>query len=331
MILVDMLTEDDQKKPDGFTQRWRDGRLASQPGMATVVLAVVLLLTILAAQLMVSAQEEYSQAVQNGNNLIQQITEKGLSHYLPQQTTIRYYIIEEQGVPTRFMLTIIEPHLQSKPLYEIKEMHFNSQGRSLDYGQLIIDNHLASYKYETPSYQYSKNRRGFFHGNRMIQIPDWSAQNMIPRQLLDFFSSVAASENHEEGVVLDIPNDLYPVRGLGYAFDTFRKFWVKPGGEIPPEVRQATPNGYSVHVEPLESRYLFDSPDPKPVVTRQDIYYDSQHQLVWQKDVPTDILIRSVTPQELIEAFPVAELIIQKLRQDVKPKMDEHFDDEKEI
>ena len=326
MILLAMLTEEDQKKRDSFTQKWRDGRLATQPGMATIVLAVVLLLTILAAQLMVHAHGEYSQAVQNGTNLIQQITEKGLSHYLPQQTTIRYYIIEEQGVPTRFMLTIIEPHLQSKSFYKIRETRYNSLGRSLDHA-LTIDNQLSSYKYETPSYQFNKNPHGYYMEKHPIHIPNRFAQNMIPRQLLDFFSSVAASENFEEGVILDMPNELHSFQGLGFAFDTL-KFWVKPGGEIPSEVRQATPNGYSVHVEPLETRDPFDSTDFKPVVTRQDIYYDSQHQLVWQKDVPTETIIRSVNPQELIEAFPIASTIIQKYWQNIKPKKDERSNDE---
>jgi len=280
--------------------------------------------------LLVHAHSEYSQAVQNGNNLIQQITEKGLSHYLPQQTTIRYYIIEEQGVPTRFMLTIIEPHLQSKPLYEIKEMHFDSQGWPLDQVRLIIDNYLASYKYETPSYKFNKNPHGYNIEKHPIHIPNRFAQNMIPRQLLDFFSSVAAAEHLAEGVILDMPNELILDRRYGYVFNTL-KFWVKPGGEIPTEIQKATPNGYSVHVEPLKTRNPLDSTQPKTVVTRQDIYYDSQHQLVWQKDVPTDNIIRSVNPQELIEAFPIASTIIQKYWQNIKPKMDERSNDEEEI
>jgi hypothetical protein len=325
-----MLTEEEQKSADSFTQRWRDGRLASQPGMATIVLAVVLLLTILAAQLIVSARSEYSQAVQNGKNLIQQISEKGLSHYLRQETSLRYFIIEEQGVPTRFMATKIEPHLQSKSFYEITEAIFDSQGRPIDRVRLIIDNQLATYKYETRFYQFRKNSHGYYQGNHPIHILDSSAQNMIPQQLLDFFSSVAATEHFDEGVILDMPNELHQISGLGYALDTF-KFWIKPGGDIPAEIRKATPDGYSVHVKPLETRNPFESSQSKPVVTRQDIYYDSGHQLVWQKNVPTEVIIRSVSPQELMEAFPDASTVILKLWQNSKSKMDDPDNDAAEI
>ncbi len=330
MIWVDMLTDEEQKKSDSLLQRWQEGRLASQPGIATIVLAIVLVLSLLAAQLMVYAHEDYSQAVQNGNHLIQQISEKGLSHYLPQHRIIRYYIIEEQGKPVRFSETTIEPHLQTKPYYEINETRFNSQGWPVDRVRLIIDNQLRSYKYETPSYTYTRNPHGYYQEKHPIRILDESAQNLIPRQLLDFFSSVAATENYEEGVILNVPNDLVLVHGLGYAFKTL-SFWIKPGGEIPVEIQKATPNGHSVHVEQLESQDPFGDTDAKPVVTHQDIYYDSQHQLVWQKDDPTDIIFRSVRPEELLKTFPSASTIIRKERKNIKPRMDDPDNDEQEI
>ncbi|GEM_PF-7003057 len=330
MICIDMLTDEEQKKPDSIGKKWREGRLATQPGMATIALAVVLVLSILAAQLIVSARSEYTEAVQNGNNLIEQISEKGLSHYLPQHTIIRYYIIEEQSVPARFMVATIEPHLQGKSYYEINETRFNSQGWPLDHVRLVIDNQLTSYKYESPSYSFTKNPHGYYLEKHPIRILDESAQNLIPRQLLDFFSSVAAAENLAEGVILDIPDELILDRRYGYIFQT-SKFWIKPGGEIPSEIQKAKPNGYSVHVKQLESRHLLDDTDSKPVVTRQDIYYDSQHQVVWKKDISSEEITRSVTPQELIEAFPNASVIIRDQWQNIKPKMDDPTDDEEEI
>lgn len=330
MIWLDMQSEENQKQSENLFRRWHKGELASQPGIATVVLGMVLSFTLFAAQLVVHARSGFTQAVQNGADLIQKISENGLSHYLPQETTIRYSIIEKQGEPTNFAVTIIEPYLQSKPKYKIDEMRFTREGRPCGHEQLIIDDQLTSYRYGNESYKYIKNSRGYYQGKYPIRILDESAQNMIPRPLLDFFSSVAAAEKFEEGVVLDIPDQQVIIHGFGYAFSTIT-LRVQPGGEIPADIQQTTPNGYSVRAEPIESRIPSDATGSEMDIVRQDIYYDSQHQLVWQKDTPSGDIIRSVSRQELIEAIPAASVIIQNEWLNINPKTDELTDDEKEI
>jgi hypothetical protein len=324
-----MYRDEEQKHNDGPWQRWRDGRLASQPGMATVVLAVVLLFTILAAQLLVSAHADYSHAVENGYSLIRQVSEKGLGHYLSPKTSVQYHIIESDGKPARFTLTITESHLAANDTYEIVHMAFNSQGWPVGQDRLTIENNLVRYKYETKSYTIIKKPQGFFQdGNfpQEVQILDPANSNLIPSLLLDFFSSAAAKENFSDGVILDFPDQIHRVQGFMLVFNTVR-VWVRPEGKIPPEILKAHPNGHSMHVEQQKSRDPFvDSSGKKPDINRE-IYCNDQHQLVWEKDNTTEEIKRSVTQKELIETFKDAALVILK-RMNIQIESDEKSNDE---
>lgn len=326
-----MQNQEGQKPSESLFRRWQTGQIASQPGIATIVLAIVLLLSLLAAQWMVHAHSGFTRAVQNGATLIQEVCENGLSYYLPPETTLRYYIIEDQGKPTSFFVTTIERHDSPNGIYELNEIQFTGQGLPFRREQLTIDNHLIRYHYENQSYQYTQGPDGIYMGTGgpPIRLASTFPENTIPRQLLDFFSSIAASNAYEEGVILDIPEGLVRDRRRGLILTTIA-LRVRTGGDIPVDIQQATPHGYSVHVEHVESSTPSEDVDSQAGVFRQDIYYNSQHQLVWQKDMPSETILRLVSPSELIETFPAASAMIRQ-KQNIHPKKEPLSDDEEEI
>ena len=118
--------------------------------------------------------------------------------------------------------------------------------------------------------------------------------------LLDFFSSVAAQEGEDNEVLLAVPVLRFGggTRNI-VQVDNLR---VAPGGAAPAEVEAGIRGGHSVEVEYLEGD------------RSQTVFYDEEHQLVWQKDLPEPALFyRAVSREELQRAIPEAEQILNRL------------------
>ena len=338
-----MPTNEEQKNTDSLRRRWQDGRLAAQPGMATIVLAVVLVLTIVAAQVMVSTRTGHLPAILNAESLIDTVAQNGLNHYLPNQISIRYYLIEEKGKATNFSVLMVEPKIRSdsSAIYQIHELQFDPEEYNLKQSWLTVDNQLQWYDYQYKFqdlksgdtfslYQKKKNSRWASYlqvGMRRIplQMPNLSTRNLVPLPLLDFFSSLTEEHADAEGIYLALPT--LTDEGLSQRILDITEVWVKPPGEIPDEISTAAPNGHSVHVDWYPETYSQKPKNKNPEVTHQEIYYNSQHQLVWQKDFPSETITRSVTQKELIESFPIAAMIIRRWM-NIKLDTDEHTGDE---
>jgi len=343
MIQVDMPTDAEQKNTDSLRRRWQDGRLAAQPGMATIVLAVVLVLTIVAAQVMVSARTGHLPAILNAESLIDTVAQNGLNHYLPNQISVRYYLIEEKGKPTNFSVLIVEPKIQSDSscVYQIHELNFHPEEYKLKQSWLTVDNQLQWFDYQYKFqdlqsgdtfslYQKRKNNQWVSYlqvGMQRIflQMPNFSTRNLTPLPLLDFFSSLTEEHDAEEGIYLALPT--LTDEGLSQGILDITEVWVKSHGEIPDEVTAAAPDGHSVHVDWYPQTYSQNPQHDNPEITHQEIYYDRQHQLVWQKDFPSETITRVVAQNELIESFPIAAMIMRKWM-NIQLDTNEHADDE---
>jgi len=94
-----------------FLKRWSDGDLASQPVVGTVVLAVILILTLLVAQIFVWVSARRLRIEQQSIQLIRSVSEQGLDTYLGNAPLARYYLLKEQDELIGYAATIIEPQI----------------------------------------------------------------------------------------------------------------------------------------------------------------------------------------------------------------------------
>jgi len=114
--------------------------------------------------------------------------------------------------------------------------------------------------------------------------------------LVDFFSSVALADNQLEQASFVIP--FFDKRN-SYQL----KFHIRPGGDPPDEIQMYDPAGHCVLVNWPDR---ISSQTGKQEI--QKIYYDQQHQLIWQKSVSNGTEIRQAVSKEvLIATYPEAE------------------------
>ncbi|MFC1783323.1 hypothetical protein ACFL02_07025 [Planctomycetota bacterium] len=335
-----------KKSSDNFSSGPGQGDQAHRQSAATVMMALVLGATLLGAwmlvvgrsgkyqdlkqafeqkqQAMLEAEEHrkqaYQQAEEKAAQLIKKVAQQGLVNvnYLGKKPIARYFLMENSSESTGFFVLNFEPTIQQDGSWAIngKQIAHYKDGGMETVDTFSVANDLSSYEFETVMYNLSTGQsrtanqslsEGRLSGYFITEEPDkWPFENvdvsgvtnLIMPVLLDFFSSVAALEGDDEGMVLAFPA-VGERRLVG-----LDAVWVRRGGEAPEEVKSGIVGGHSVEVEWLTSERF------------QTIYYDGEHQLVWQKDEPEpESFFRAVTREQLIETFPEAEQILNRLLQ----------------
>jgi len=120
-------------------------------------------------------------------------------------------------------------------------------------------------------------------------------KNFIPFFLVDLFSSVAAQSPYGADGVLFSMADANILRD--YHQSLYLDCRVQPKGQIPRAIRKSMPEGNSVRVIWGNGRH------------RQNIYYDSDHQIVWQQDLigSSASTMQAVSRTELVKRYPQAD------------------------
>lgn len=291
--------------------------LSSESSRTTVVLAVVLAGCLLVAQMLVLGRADQLRARENAVKLIQKVAETGLVSYLGSHPIKRYYQLISNGKIVGFGGLSLEasPDDNNRYVFKGREIRYWPETGSLVEGKFTIANDLSEYVYTETfrnqstidatrlSYQDGMMKGHYWRVLNWAPLGDWSVKqdNVVPKFLLDFFSSLAVREGFNDGVVLAI-TDIGQIpgrRSLQYTLDC----WVRPGGEIPEEIKRLDYSGNGVTVKWLQ------------IDKTQEIYYDHQDQLLWQKDrQKTDSsveVIKSVSAQELFAEFPQARAILE--------------------
>ncbi len=300
-------------KNSGFFKGGQLRRRGSHSSIATIVLAAILAATLLGAQVLVSARSGQFRAYANAVELIANIREEGLAKYFDKPIQ-RYYLIESDGQPVAY--AAISVRLIQKDEHPIiisgNELYYNPQAKIRRDITYQIQNDLSSYSfrevirdgvngsYETVQQKFTSGILQLSYYNSARPKPQWKGininrKNFIPSFLLDLFSSVAAvREGSEDGVLFALTDDSF---FRDYRRNIFIECWVKPDGEVLQTNHDNHTGGSGVKTKWLGHK------------RRQTIYYDSDHQLLRQKDYfdGAESLFRAVSRTELLSVFPLAE------------------------
>ncbi|GEM_PF-1697972 len=306
-----MLAKNAEK--DGFPRQNLFRRRGSSRS-ATVVLAVALVAALLCAQILVVARSGQLRGRENAAELIKQVADKGLETWLTNPMEL-YYLMESEGKPIGYRAVSVEPVAGEDHSIVIqwkgKEVYYRTDENMRIETLFSVQNDLSSYSYQEKIRNLSGGlfevvRQTFANGLldisyrrnfREVALPTLpiSEANFIPLVLLDLFSSLgAARKDFKDGMV-------FAMMGTSVIHGRSEKLlvecWVKPGGEVPKEIRSRIPGGHSVEVEWLGVGHT------------QSIYYDQNNQLVWQKDEfdLAELFHKAVSRSELVSVFPQAQ------------------------
>jgi hypothetical protein len=290
------------------------------PAKVTIVLAVVLLVSILAAQVIVTVRGKTLRLKEAGARLIGQVAQQGLSHYLGNEPIIRCYLLETDGDKEGFGILRIRPTdgKSDKAVFAIEYISSNVSDNTTEHVLCEVSDDMRYYEY----IERGSDSRGRVVGSALYRDGDMiivqagdgpkkmislkgssSPDNIVPPPLIDFFSSLVAGGDYGDEVHFSIPivianSDmqmlLLPAQVVG-------------GLESSPEnLKGSAPAGPAVTVT-WPSR----GEPGKPLI--QAVVLDAQHQLLWQKDsIGSPQVNRAVTEAQLLEAYPQAATILQK-------------------
>ena len=286
------------------------GRATAHAHIATLVLGGILAATLLGAQALVSVREGNIQARENGAKIIKEIESQGLSSYLGLEPITRYYLLEENGQLTGYAILSLQTrqNLNSSLIFQGQEVYYYPAKGLRKISSIVASNHLKNFSLQEKIEHQKKNffmsinqqfddgqlKMQFYNTYGMHPPRTWkiNQNHFIPSPLLDVISSVATTgDRNKKGVIFalaDIP--LWEDRSGTILTECL----VKPGGQVTPEIKAKAPGGHSVTVEWLGQE------------RSQIIYYDSQHQLLWQESRfgSETSIIRAVSREELEKAFP---------------------------
>jgi hypothetical protein len=299
--------------PDGSPGR-------SGPAKITIVLAVILLVSILAAQVIVTTRGKTLRLKETGARLIGQVGRQGLSHYLGNEPIIRYYLLETDGKKEGFGVLRIRPTdgKSDKPMFAIEYISSNVSDNTTQHVLCKISDDMRYYEYMGRG----SDSQGHVAGNtlyrdgdeiiaqagaaakKMVSLKSSSSpDNIVPPPLIDFFSSLVAGGDYGDEVHFSIP---IVVVSSGTQI-LLLPFQVARGLEsASEELKASAPAGPAVTVtwpsRGKQNKHLI-----------QAVVFDAQHQLLWQKDsLGSPQVNRAVTETELLEAYPQAATILQK-------------------
>jgi len=302
---------------DSFLKQWRQGRLAERRSAATTFLAVVLVLCLLAAQMMVEARAVKLRPWLKGAEIIKRVADEGLVNAIGTKTITRYYLLKSDDEEwSGYMVLVFEPQIRPDGLWVLtgRELEYHSRDNSLVQTGFTAADDLSWHNYhQTRQVTQDKNlvftghdyrvEQGILYssyriGQRKYQLNPIGIResNLVPILLLDFFSSLAVKEGGEAGVVFSVVNPNLLAKGADELLDVL----VQAGGAVPDDIINQSPRGHGVKAKWLED------------TRRQILYYDQEHQLVWQKDLQEpSSTITAVTRAELVEKFREAEPLLR--------------------
>ncbi|MCP4712521.1 MAG: hypothetical protein GY869_28180 [Planctomycetes bacterium] len=305
---------------------------AAKESSATIALVAILALSLLSAQIFVRVQSgniiDHPQAIQNASELITKVAEAGLRSYLGNQTTTRYYFCKDETDITGYMVLSFRPEIQQDGSWILNGKQLYYPNESIESKETFkVADDLSEYEITTSIRYLTLGRsevkeliykegllqgtlKGSVSGTTFSSpasvVSTGSTNNLIMPALLDFFSSVATNNDYPEGVTLMLPKVEYYRDNPSQLLYT-DKLWVHPGGEAPPEVRSSTPNGRCVEVK------WFQNQNSQDTRRTQTVFYDNEHQLVWQKDLPEPAsYLLPTTRRDLLAKFPEAESILNQ-------------------
>ncbi|MCH9022757.1 MAG: hypothetical protein IID32_08315 [Planctomycetes bacterium] len=309
----------------GLIQRWREGEWSRSSTASTLVLAFCLAATLLSAFALVLDRSGMRVARQNGREMIQQVRQRGLEKYLGHAPLVMYYLLKEDNQARGYGALYLHRNLKGgQVVYQGRELfRYPSLKREVR-TVFTVTNDLAEYDYSKEiqniqtglSVELSKHsyREGvlkglFFDGRRGIPILPIQpmGENFVPVFLLDFFSSLSAKNFPKKGAAFSFAL----LERIRYNQPPFQECWVQAGGEIPSRISENQSRGHGVTVNwnpngqpsDLQSRGLIS----------QTIYYDMNHQLIWQKSVTENSVSiqKAITPEELDRLFPGSKQILE--------------------
>ena len=284
-------------------QRWREGELARSSTASTVVLGICLAATLLAAFALVADRSGILVARQNGSEVIQQVRQQGLDTYLGQSNQVMYYLLEEDNQANGYRVLYMHRDVKNGRVVYKELWHYPSLGLKI-HTLFSITNDLSEYDYSKVTQNNQKKvsfakheyRNGeLFNGRRREFIPQ-DGNNIVPVFLLDFFSSLSTRD--------------FPKKGAAFSFALldqdrnkkifFEECWVQSGGKISEKIKATLPKGRLVTVN-------WNPSDPTSQgLISQTIYYNMNHQLIWQKSITatSEEIQRTITPEELDRIYP---------------------------
>ena len=272
---------------------------------ATVILALVLGACLAGAYLFVRTHKGLSEAQANGAALIEQVAQKGLDSVLGRETITRYYLLEESREegpqPAGFYAIFFEPLLHDQGGLEYsggKISYLSGSNEGIIRTKFQIRNDLSAFKYmEIPKDIFQTVTQTYQNGKLQIETPRGRLPsgevppNLVPPCLMDVFAALTLEQKISGGAAFAF------MQQMDGRFPILR-IWVKPGGEVPPEIRQAHPAGTAGTLAWIQGGETIE----------RMTYYGPDHLPIWQENpfIP-DLTMRLVTRDELLKLFPEAQ------------------------
>lgn len=263
-------------------------------------------------------------ARKNGREIIQQVRQQGLDNYLGITPQVVYYLLEENSQAIGYGALDLRQNVNDdQGVYQGRELwYYPSHQRKIS-TLFTVTNDLAEYNYSKKiqniqtglpvgwskhSYRNGVLKGLYFDGRHGIPIIPIQpmADNFLPVFLLDLFSSLSAKHFPKKGAAFSFAFLEY----IRYNQPPFKECWVQAGGKIPSRIKETQSRGHGVTVNWNPNGQSSD-PQSQGLIS-QTIYYDMNHQLIWQKSITaTSVSIqRATNPGELERLFPGSKQIL---------------------
>ncbi len=293
----------------------RAGRTA-----ATLVLGGVLAAGVLGAYLLVHKNAGLNQAWQDGVVLLEEISKNGLDSYLGRTPRRQYFLLEENGQTMGFAVAVLEPKLEEgdRLVYLGRYLFYQTGGEERDAKEqesaFRVANDLKNFEFNTlyrdaGMLEQIAYREGELHvrlrdslgHQKQLTVPRREDSILVCPGLEDVITSIALSRDLPHGVSFDMPS-IY--RELGKTSQIiFQRCWATRSSEASPEMITSD-SGRAAKAR----WYVYDV-----LENTQQLYFDDNHQLLWQRDMidqPRDR--RAVTREELLQKVPDAQRVLRR-------------------
>jgi len=309
---------------DSLRNRWSRGDFADHPWGPTVVLAALLAVTVLAAGVLVLARSKHLDAERRAAQLIEEVARDGLITYLGSEPIARYYLLTRSGKVIGYATTRVAPVFPQPdtPVFTCRELTVRlSEYRRIE-SELVIANDLSRYEMieqsrELLSGKITTGRQMFRNGvlalatrrgeQKLKPARHLRVNNLVPSPLVDFFTSLSVARGPSSSEVIAFGTLIAIEQEHGQIFRLL-KLRVLPQDNTPAKLEERFGQLSGATVEWPQQ---VSSQTQEPFT--QNIYYDSLHQLVWQKSLlPEPEIRRAVTHEELIQAYPEAQQVLQR-------------------
>ncbi|MBN2209870.1 MAG: hypothetical protein JW709_00605 [Sedimentisphaerales bacterium] len=288
---------------------------------ATVVLGGILIAGVLGAYLFVLKNAGLDQAWEDGLTLLEEISDKGLDSYLGRTPRRQYYLLEEDGQTIGFAVAVLEPKLEedNRLFYLGRNLiyqHGDEDHEVMEHeGAFRVANDLKTFESNTLVRDTNGGmleQMAYREGELQVRLRDSlgrQQQLIVPRRedtilvcpgMEDIISSISLSQNFSHGVSFELP--MIHLTGKGPQV-VFQQCWVMESNEASPDMI-ASDSGRAAKARWYVHNILNNV---------QQLYYDEEHQLLWQRDdVDPPRIRRAVTREKLLEVIPEAQRVLRR-------------------